>query len=481
MSEQQVTLRDLYEECREKPRSERVEVLFNFEPTEYQADLLDELEDTPKGRAAPQKGRQVGATLTAAIIGADHALWAPKLVGEATDVLFMAPAQSTADEMFGDCKQHFYDGPLTLEQYGVVKDNEQTWEFANGTRIMARTLGNVGREDSPGNRGMNPTCVIIDEAAFERDQVFEEEIEQFFITHDTFEYCLFSTPAGKSGYFYRKVKHDDDWFSPYWPTKISPYAEEDYIEEQRKKLDDSTFRQEFLGEFEEDGGSAISMEVLRPNIRPDVGVEDGMPRYLGIDPARGGKDSMVVTDMDARGVVHNIWAFGDMDGPRFVEFLEMLHQRKTEYEYWGEFPSPESGSGHTPTDGYDTILIEENGVGGFAADFAEAGLGSVIKVINSTNKRKQAVYQRLINDLEAEELALPNNRDLVRQATKLEKSFTPTGKAKFEAPQGKHDDYPDSLAFSNYARHGHGDSLDTGQKTVKRRKGGDKSRRRFVR
>jgi len=464
-------LHQLYESCAGLPRSERVEILFDFEPTEYQAELLDRIEDHDAGRAAPKKGRQVGATMTAGVIGADHALWAPKLVGEPTDVLFAAPGQETADEMFEEAKQRFEDGPLTLEQYGVVKDNEQTWKFSSGTRILSRTLGNVGQEDQPGNRGKNPTCVIVDEAAYEKDVVFEEEIEQFFITHPVYEYLLFSTPAGKSGYFYEKVEQDDDWFSPYWPTRISPYAQEDYIDEQREKLDSATVAQEYEGEFAEDGGSAIPHETLNPNIKPDAERLEGRSRYLGIDPARGGKDEMVVHDMDAVGVTWNIWAFETMDGPRFVELLEILHQHKTDLEHWEAVPSPEAGSGQTPTDGYEIILIEENGVGGFAADFAQAGLGDVIRVVNSTNETKQNIYQRFITDLEDEQLALPNNRKLIRQTTKLEKSFTPTGKAKYEAPTGGHDDWPDGTAFANWARHGNGDRLDGVKKTVRRRSG----------
>lgn len=457
---QESPLQQLHQKCKGLPRSKRVELLFDFEPTDYQAELLDHLEDADKGRAAPKKGRQVGATLTAGVVGADHALWAPMLVGEPTDVLFAAPGQETADEMFEEAKQRFKNGPLTLEQYGVVKKNEQTWKFSSGTRMLSRTLGNVGQEDQPGNRGKNPTCVIVDEAAYEKDVVYEEEIEQFFITHPVFEYVLFSTPAGRSGYFYAKVEHDDDWFSPYWPTRISPYAQEDYIEEQREKLDSETFAQEYEGKFAEDGGSAIPHDTLIPNINPDAERDTSRSRYLGIDPARGGKDEMVVFDLDAVGVCWNVWAFETMDGPRFVELLEILHQHKTDLEYWDATPVPEAGSGQTPRSGYQIILIEENGVGGFAADFAEAGLGDVVKVVNSTNETKQNIYQRLTKDLEAEQLALPNHDTLIRQTTKLEKSFTPTGKAKYAAPSGKHDDWPDGMAFANWARHGGGEPIE---------------------
>lgn len=439
------------------PRSERVAKLFNFQATDYQTDLLDLTEDTDRTQAAPKAGRQVGKTLTAGVLGADHAVMHP-----GTDVLYAAPAQSTADEMFRECKAHFKNSRFSLSRFGVTADNKQTWEFDTGTRILARTLGNVEQEDSPGNRGMNPTCVIVDEAAYEKDAVYVQEIEEFFITHPSYEYYLFSTPAGKSGYFYNAVEGNnaDDWFSPHWPTRISPYAQQDYIEKKRRQLDSQTFSQEFLGEFIDDGGSAIPHEVLTPNITPDAPREALADRYLGIDPARSGKDEMVVTDMDETGVCWNIWSFETINGPRFVELLEILHQHKNTLEHWPTTPQPEYGSGQTPSDGYQRILIEENGVGGFAADFAEAGLGDVIRVVNSTNETKQNVYQRLIADLEDEQLALPNHRTLIRQTTNLEKSFTPTGKAKYEAPSGKRDDWADSLGFSNWARHGNGDRLD---------------------
>lgn len=42
------------------PRSERVRKLFNFEPTDYQAELIDHSEEGPKAQSAPKAGRQVG-------------------------------------------------------------------------------------------------------------------------------------------------------------------------------------------------------------------------------------------------------------------------------------------------------------------------------------------------------------------------------------------------------------------------------------
>ena len=457
---------DLAELMQGLPRSQRVQIAFDWRPTDYQTLVLDYGEEVARAQVAPKKGRQVGATETAGKIGADAALHAGQ-----TDILYTAPGQDTADEMFDEFKDSFKQGPLTLEQYGVTKDNERTWKFDSGCRAMSRTLGAVGQDDNPGNRGLSPTVVIVDEAAYEQDKVYTEEIEEFFITHPEYEYYLFSTPAGQSGYFYGKAEVDGirdyetavdtdwGWYAPYWPTKISPFAQQDYIEKKREELDSQTFDQEFLGYFAKDGDSAIPHSTLVPNLKPDRERDPAQPRYLGVDPARSGKDEMVAFDLDAEGVCWNVWTFETISGPQFVEFLECVHTDKTELEYLSEYPTPETGAGTTPSKGYETILIEENGVGGFAADFAEAGLGSVIKVVTTSNKSKQDVYQRLIKDLESTALALPKHDKLVRQTTKLQKSFTPTGLAKYSHPTGEHDDWPDGLAFANYARHGGGERL----------------------
>lgn len=460
------------------PRSERVEKVFGFSPTEYQAELLDYGEQTPRAEAAPKAGRQVGKTLSAGIIGADHALTHAN-----TDVLYAAPSQGTANEMFRECKKHFWNSDLTLEQFGVTDDNKETWEFDTGTRILSRTLGNVEQEDNSGNRGMNPTCVIVDEAAYEKDAVYTEEIEEFFITHEEYEYYLFSTPAGKSGYFYEKVEEDGEreaeaakaekwaWYSPYWPTRISPYAQADFIEKKREQFDSQTFAQEFLGEFVESEDAYLPHTIVKPCIDGGYTPEGDPARYLGADPARKGDDRMVVYDLDEHGRTWNIWSEEDTDGPGFVGRLKALQRG-------GDAGQPDVGTGTLPEDGYELIVVEENGVGGYGADFARADLGSVLCPVTSSNKSKGQMYQRLKNDLEGEALTLPSHRKLIDQTTSLQYKYTQTGLLKLEHPDGKHDDYPDGLMLANAARTGLAREFETDlnqSKTIRRKQGGNAS------
>jgi len=468
------SIEDLGEAIKPYPRSQRVQVAFDFRPTDYQALLLDYPSKVDRAQVAPQKGRQTGATTIAGVIGADHAL-----TNRNVDVLYSAPGQDTSDEMFAEFKDAFKNGPLTLDQYGITKDNERLWEIDTGTRALSRTLGNVKQDNNSGNRGFSPTCVIVDEAAYTYDKVFDDELEPFFITHPQYEYYLFSTPAGESGYYFERVQEGHreidaaanepfGWYTPYWPTKISPFAQQDYIEKQRQKKDDSTFAREYLGQFASGQDNAIPRSTLMPNIAPNPNRKANETRVCAIDPARKGSDEMVAFDLTENGKWWNVWAFEDMTGPVFLEFCYGI-QHKSRFNEdidvpWdGAYPQPVVGSGTTPANGYNKILIEENGVGGFGADFAEASLGNVVNVFQSTNESKQDGYQRLITDLEKAGLELPNHEKLIKQTTKLQKTFTPTQKAKYAHPSGGHDDWPDALMMANWARHGGGEQLETKQ------------------
>jgi len=431
---------DIVDECVGMARSERVEFLFNFEPTDYQADLLDYHEQQAKTQAAPKKGRQVGASLVGSALAADYALWNP---GE--DILITAPMQDPADELFDKFTEHFKNSDFTLSQLGVVEDNKTEWKFSHGARVLSRTLG----QGKLSQRSKNPSFVIVDEAAYADDYHMSEVIEPFFITHPEYEFYLFSTPLGKSGYFYDAVegKNADAWFSPHWPTEISPFADEEFLERKRKEKDSQSFAQEYLGEFVASEDAYLPHEIVKPCVTPNPNRRRSRARYLGVDPARKGSDRAVFYDIDEAGVTWNIWSEETTSGPGFVGRLQALQNGNAS-------DTPDAGTGELPADGYESIVVEENAVGGYGADFAEAGLGRVVVMVTSSNKSKQEMYQRLKADLEAGELTLPSHRRLIQQLTNLRYSYTPTGLLKLSHPDGGHDDYPDALSLANAARAG---------------------------
>lgn len=412
-------------ELKTKPRSERVQHLFNYQAPDYQADLLDYAEDTNKAQAAPKKGRQVGASMVASAIVADYAV-----THKNKDVLIASPKQDPADELFEKFKDRFQESDFKLRELGVVEDNKTEWRFSTGTRVLCRTLG----QGDLSQRSLSPSCVVIDEAQDASDYHLAEVVEPFFITHDTYEYYLFGTPRGKTGYFYEAVEgaNSDSWYSPHWPTEISPFADQDYIDRKRKEKDSTAFAQEYLGQFTDTGEVWIPSDLFRSCVTktPEYASEELL---MGVDVARKGKDETVYLLQDKAGGVRDIWKEATSTVPGVIGRIKNFAE---EYSL-------------------NQVLVDENAVGGGVVD--DRGLQDLVRGITFSTQTKHDMYTQLKTDLENGDIVIPNSidhyRQLEGQTTRLEFDFTSNGYLKVSHPPGGHDDFADAFALANHGRH----------------------------
>lgn len=404
-------------------RSERVSKLFDWGPFPYQADLLDKADNSDVFKAAVKPGRQVGKTETGGAIAAERAL-------NGHDVMILGPFEDTVAEMMEAARNHLEACEQKFSQAGIelgtTQRNKTDWQFEHDGRLRSRTVGSDGTQI----RGKNPDVVLIDEDAYIKDSIHTEVIEPFFSTHDRYEYYLFSTPAGKTGYFYEKVEQDDTFYSPHWPSEISPLIDESWLQEKRQELDSRTYQQEYLGEFVDEGEALFPHDVIQP-LTGDTSLSG--ERYLGVDIAREGSDRTVYTAIDKTGSVEILAAeeTSTMDG--VLGRIRDLHREHN----------------------FESIVVEENSIGGGVVDFGR-DMADVMQPFKSTSKSKHNLYKRLQKDIEGAELALPNHRRLIDEITSLQFEFTQHGYMKVSHPEGGHDDYPDSLAFANWARSGSG-------------------------
>jgi hypothetical protein len=405
-------------------RSRRVAAWFGFEPHDYQAVVLDD--------GAPEltwnAGRRSGKTVTAGAVPAD---WALTHGGE--DALILAPYQETADEMFRETKEYL-DSFGDAGSVGIDTANEKTYELANGARVMSRTLGTEGRQQ----RGKGPSCIVLDEAAVVDETTIRQVIRPMFATHDHYEFWLTSTPNGQQGYFYEKHVHDDSVASYHNTTADNPLVGEEWLADERASVDDLTWRQEYMGEFLELGNAYLSGSLVAPCMPgrnddvadpPAIATDPEIPKWLGVDPARGGADRSVFTSVDALGRVFDLQAWDQQTVPEAVGQIKTLDREH----------------------GYEGILIDENAVGGGVVDFADEDLPNVEPVVFSS-KSKQAMYTNLKKCLEDEDLLLPNEDRLFYELTGLQYNYTKSGILRVEHPPGGHDDYPDSLALAVHGR-----------------------------
>lgn len=422
-------------QLRDKPRPERLQKLFNFDAFPYQSDLLNAAENADVFKAALKPGRQVGKSLTGGHIAADRAI-----MGH--DVMILAPFEDTTEDMmeaFRDAmetaREKFSEAGYVL---GTEHENKTDWKFTGGGRCRARTVGTDGTQV----RGKNPDIVLVDEAAYIKDRIYSEVIEPFFLTHDTYEYYLFSTPAGKNGYFYDAVEGEkaENWYSPHWPSTINPLNDEEWIQEKKQEKDPLSFAQEYLGEFVDEGDNLFSYETIDAvQGTPELGGE----RYLGVDVARKGTDRTVYTEIDSEGRVRvaDSEQQSTMDG--VLGRIKDLHRQQD----------------------YEEIVVEENAMGGGVVDFSEL---DVLQPFQSSTKSQHELYKQLQRDIESENLTLPTYRALIDELTSLQYEFTQHGYMKVSHPDGGHDDHADSLAFANWAR--------TNQTVIRRKSSGSASK-----
>lgn len=406
-------------------RSDRVKSLFDFEPWDYQAEVLD----ADSNRGIWICGRQVGKTETAGVIPADWVLTHP---GE--DALIAAVFQETADELFERTKDHFdrLGDPGTI---GIEQPNTKTYTLDTGGRVLSRTLG--GSDDGANQRGKLPSCIVAEEATLINGDVYDKVLRPMFATHDEYLLLLIGTPRGKSGYVWdkwRSADENDMWDTWRAETSDSPLVSSTWLEEVRSDVDSLTFDQEYRGRFVETGDEYLPESLVRPSVTDtpisSTEAREG-PVYLALDPARGGSDRSVYIFLDSAGRVFNIESFETESTPKSVRRLK----------------------GYDRIYGFRLIGVEENGHGGGVFDYANEDLPNVVAITTSL-ERKGEVYKNIKTAFEGGRVSLPDDgggddeKRLFNQTTRLTYSFSKNGKVQVSHPPGGHDDYPDALAFA---------------------------------
>lgn len=410
-----------------RPRSERVERLFGFEPFPYQADILDD----PCSDVVTTCGRQVGKTETGGAIAADAFV-----CSDGWDVMIAAKWQETADEMLRRAKKHLANAGFGDSHAEIETWNKTEVESITGGRLYSKTLKVADGEAGDNQRGKLPRVVIIDESAITEGEAIKQVIRPMFLTHgDDHELYLFSTPRGKQGFHYEKHVNDDSWSAHHVPSSASPLIDDEYLESERQSVDDITWRQEYLGEFIDLG------EVYIPGATYDKCVASAVPtlsgtRYLGVDVARKGKDRTVYLGMDAAGNVEVLdWeSLSDVRG--IVDRIGTLHREHD----------------------FDAVGIDENAVGGGVVDFAVYDVNDAMNPIPFTTMNKSKMYRKLKGDLESGDIGLPKpsaSEDAGRlrsETVNLQFDYTMNGHLQVHHAPGGRDDYADALAIANWVR-----------------------------
>jgi phage FluMu gp28-like protein len=394
--------------------------LTGTKPFPYQVKFLNE---TGK-RIAFRSGRQVGKTTCAAVKAIAHALSMENRL-----VLNLAPTLRQSSLLFRKIRT-FIKGDPVFERL-VESDSQTRISFKNGSEIHCL----------PGNspdsvRGFSPTLLIIDEAAFVKDDVFVAVLPSLAATNGDLIYI--STPYGKRGVFYEAFNSEQ--FSKFHhPSIDSPLITEDFLEGMRDIKTDLEFLQEYKGEFIEEADAYFGRDLIT-SVIGDTRDLDGREHsnrayYLGVDVARYGLDETcyIVVEYDGENAdVVKMIATSKKPLTDVIGRVQELHKKFQ----------------------FDAVYMDASGIGGGAVDVLQEkgvplkSLDGVGEGVTFTIQNKEEIYKNLKLLMERKFIRIPKHDKLLNQLAEMQYEFTEAGHLKIHHPDNGHDDYPDALALS---------------------------------
>jgi len=387
-----------------------------FTPTKKQSEFISQIQEDQVKYIILTTGRQFGKTMMAQNLALKWGLENPN-----SEVMWVSPIYSQARKVFESIAN-------AIEENGLVKSvNKSNLEilFVNGS-IMRFKSG----ERPDGLRGYTLDYLIIDEAAFIKDDVWNQVLKATILVKGK-KILFISTPKGKNYLYSLSLRAQDENNKQYIHLKgtsfDSPFISVDELIEAQKTLPTDIYKQEILGEFIDDGGEVfkdVDRYCTAPNWQAKVG---GKKYYAGIDFGRM-DDYTVLTILDQD--ANMVFQYRDSKKP-WQEMVGNIVKYLKQYE--------------------PTAFIEVNSIGDVLFEQIQKDYRNIEPFITS-NSSKKDIIEDLILGLNEGKLVLPNESLCSALYNEL-KSFTYTYSPRtrniiYGASQGAHDDTIMSLAMA---------------------------------
>ena len=218
-----------------------------------------------------------------------------------------------------------------------------------------------------------------------------------------------------------------DWESFRHTSFDNPLVNADLIRRFSKHMPEKTYRQEILAEFLDDANFFANVAAAFRGEKEDEG-EGGIAYCIGLDLAREEDFTVawVGRSDQRRGVLCD--RYSKMPWPAQVERIAELSARFNNAQ----------------------VIADATGLGGLYAvdDLRHAGVS--VEAFTFTSKSKAELMHNLAVDLEQSRLALYPHDVTRNELISIQRTFTPSGTERFEAPQGLHDDCVMALGLMVY-------------------------------
>ena len=320
---------------------------------------------------------------------------------------------------------------LTNASYEIItKSNkaELTIEFVNGSTLIF-----LSSERPDSIRGFSFNYVILDEASYITEQAVNQAILPTLSALG--KKCLIiSTPKSKNWFYNTYLKglnEGGDYISFRGQSADNPHIDQSFIDEQRKSLPESIFRQEYQAEFTDSGNDVFTGIDYVCNINQWDVPQRNRRYYFGIDTGLT-NDFSVLTIIDESGRVAKIIR---VNGIPFEEIGKSFIAELKRYSILGGF-------------------VESNSIG---RPMCELNKSEIRKTQDfySTNETKNQGIRNLIYKIQQGELELPDEKlfpHLKQELQAYSYKVSANGLITFNAPNGLHDDCIISLMLANEAR-----------------------------
>ena len=387
-----------------------------FTPHKGQSKIIDGFADSPHKFGVVACGRQFGKSL----LGQNLMLyWL--LSGKKQRGAWISPIYNQAKKIF----QELADASNQL----IVSSNKAdlTITFINGS-----TLQFLSAERYDSIRGFSFNYMVIDEAAFIREEGMNEAILPTLSALGK-KCFIISTPKSKNwfyNYWLRGQNDNPDYISFKGVSIDNPYVSPEFILEQEKSLPIDIYKQEYLAEFSEATNDVFRGLDLVCNLN-NWDESKTTRDYFGIDTGMS-NDYTVCTILSEQGRCKKILRF---NGRTFEESAKTIINELQRFNIRGG-------------------LIETNGPGQALYELIKKQYRNTKAFYTSQDSKAQAV-RKLITDIEGATVELPSKQfypELYNELSAYTYKVNTNGKLSFSHPSGYHDDLVDSLWLANMAR-----------------------------
>ena len=312
----------------------------------------------------------------------------------------------------------------------IIKSSNKadlTMTFVNGS-----TLQFLSAERYDSIRGFSFNYMVIDEAAFIREEGINEAILPTLSAIG--KKCLvISTPKSKNWFYtyWLKGQNENSDYTAFKGVSIdNPYVSPEFILEQEKSLPIDIYKQEYLAEFSEATNDVFRGLDLVCNLN-NWDESKTTRDYFGIDVGMSA-DYTVCSIFSESGRCKKILRF---NGQTFEESAKTIVNELRRFNIGG---------------GY----VETNGPGQALFELIRSYYRQT-KPFTTTQDSKAQAVRKLIADIENASIELPSKQlmpECYDELSAYTYKVNTNGKLSFSHPSGYHDDIVDSIWLANMAR-----------------------------